>query len=101
MESTITAQQKQIAKLTDDVAQCMALLGASQTTQREQMANGLTLANKLKLANAKIDTLQKIIHDNGSATEAQLTTFAKQVCEVQVALRQGLSDGGQSSSYDP
>jgi hypothetical protein len=68
----------------------MALLGASQTTQREQMANGLTLANKLELANAKIDTLQKIIHDNGSATEAQLTTFAKQVSEVQMALRQGL-----------
>jgi len=89
MESTITAQQKQIAKLTDDVAQCMALLGASQTAQRELVANGLTLANKLELANAKIDTLQKIIHDNGSATEAQLTTFAKQVSEVQVALRQG------------
>ena len=32
MESTIIAQQKQIAELTDDVAQFMALLGASQTT---------------------------------------------------------------------
>jgi len=46
------------------------------------VANGLTLANKLELAHAKINTLQKIIHENGSAAEAQLTKFAQQVSEV-------------------
>ena len=65
----------------------MTLLGASQTAQRELVANGLMLANKIELAYAKIDTLQRIIHENGSASEARLTKFAKQVSEVQVALR--------------
>jgi hypothetical protein len=58
-----------------------------QTTQKELVTSVLALANKLELVRAKTDTLQKIIHDNGSAFETQLTTFAKKVSEVQEALR--------------
>ena len=64
----------------------MALLGASQSTQKELVTSVLALANKLELVRAKTDTLQKIIHDNGSAFETQLTTSAKKVSEVQEAL---------------
>ena len=70
--------------VTHDVARCFA-----DGTERELVANGLMLANKIELAYAKIDTLQRIIHENGSASEARLTKFAKQVSEVQVALRSG------------
>ncbi len=88
MESTITTQGLQLAKLADDFARCMALLDASNATQRDLTANVLTLTSKLELANTKINTLQSIIQDNSNATEAKLTRFSQSVGEVKAAIQE-------------